>query len=697
MIGISSKSAGVLLLPKPGTNEYSVLNVVVGEVQDPVEAQYLYSAAQDWEEIESPDADALLETATQEYWLARTVSLLRLALGGLEKPLEKRVLEDVEEIFSSRVSSEKALNRLLVAPLKDPRAPVTLAQSALSHGFSAVASILDELVELQPLLHRLTDIWLSLEETVFSHCSEYRQMIWATVIENCEMKRLLRVGSRREFIAKWNLLVFHFPTPETRAVVVTLGQGLSRILFSHEEQEEIMTDPLTEEVEPERSDEEELFIKDHRVFERVKKQIESISLAVSQGHDTKAERFLRQLVQQQTSLSGGEIYAVKSLCNIAQRCADMFRTDFEVVCINEARRIDPSDAWTLIQYGDHLKRVGDYDGALKVFAQAKELGESEVAKSSEADVYSQQGDYVKANETYETIPNWKDKPMVLTAIADNLRRMGRMEDAQDAYNRLINPARQVLPEYAMAKARAQAGIAEIAKRQGKLDDASQTYYGIIARRDIDEHDMIFYKLGLCNVLKLMGKFDDAYEIVDQVIQQYPFSMEARFTRGSILGLTGREIEGLKDLPESSGSRSFREWLRRYYRGLLLLKLKRYKDAKKDLVDELPIALASGEEKEILRMAAAQWFLGQGNILEANKMLSRIPNLNDDNSQYLALVLKLHTATLEEDIATKSLLMGQISKLQVVDVSLKNAVVALGEKNFSLALTYETDALLKLAA
>lgn len=168
MIGISSKSAGVLLLPKPGTNEYSVLNVVGGEVQDPVEAQYLYSAAQDWEEIESPNADALLETATQEYWLERTVSLLRLALGGLEKPLEKRVLEDVEEIFSSRVSSEKALNRLLVAPLKDLSAPVTLAQSALSHGFSAVASILDELVELQPLLHRLTDIWLSLEETAFT-------------------------------------------------------------------------------------------------------------------------------------------------------------------------------------------------------------------------------------------------------------------------------------------------------------------------------------------------------------------------------------------------------------------------------------------------------------------------------------------------------------------------------------------------
>ena len=42
MIGISSNSAGVLLLPKPGTGEYTVLDVVRGEKQDPVEVQHLY-------------------------------------------------------------------------------------------------------------------------------------------------------------------------------------------------------------------------------------------------------------------------------------------------------------------------------------------------------------------------------------------------------------------------------------------------------------------------------------------------------------------------------------------------------------------------------------------------------------------------------------------------------------------------------
>ena len=312
-------------------------------------------------------------------------------------------------------------------------------------------------------------------------------------------------------------------------------------------------------------------------------------------------------------------------------------------------------------------------------------------------MYSQQGDYARAILTYKAIPNFHDYPEILTAIADNLRKMGRMEDAQEAYRELIDLAEQGLPEFVGSEIRAQAGMAETAKREGKLEDALQTYYGILARKDIGHRDRLIYKLGLCNVLKLMEKFDDAYAVVDEVIQQYPFAMEARFIRGSILGLLSRELKGLEDLPESNVSRSWRQWLRRYYRGLLLFKLNRYEDAKKNLVEELPKAIASGEEKGILRMAAALWFLREGETPEADGILSEIPYLYDCHAQYLSLVLKLHSATQKEDLATMNSLRKRIAGLQVVDARLDKAVVALGEGNFSLALTYETDALLKLAA
>ncbi len=696
MIGISSSSAGVLLLPKPGTSEYTVLDVVGGRKQDPVEAQYLYSAAQDWEEIEGTDAKVLLKTATREYWLKRTVSLLRLAIGGLESSLEKRVFEEVEEILGPRVSSEKIIDRLLVAPLADPRSPLTSAKSALSYGFSAVASILDELAELQPLLHRLTDLWLSIDETLFSNFPESRETIWLTLVEKCGIKQLLKTDSGYKFTNKWNLLAFNFPSPKSRSGVSKIGKELSLQLFPGEKQE-IITVSSMEEAEPTPRDEKDPVMRSREVYERVKKEIAAISKAVSEGHNTKAERFLRQLIQRQTSFSGGERYAVKSLCSIAQYCADMFRMDFEAICLDKARQLYTLDAWALIQYGDHLKRIGNYDDALEAFEKAGQLGAGVVAKSSVADVYSQQGDYAKAILTYKAIPSFHEYPRVLTAIADNLRKMGCMEDAQEAYRELLDFANQGLPGFVESKIRAQAGLAEIAKREGKLEEASQSYYEIIAREDIGDQDKLIYKLGLINILKLMEKFNDAYIIVDEVVQQYPFAMEARFIRGSILGLIGREIDGLKDLPESRGPLSWREWTKCYYRGLLLFKLKRYPDAKKNLVEELPKAIASGEEKGILRMAAALWFLREGETTEADGILSEIPDLHDCHTQYLSLVLKLHSATYREDIAVMHSLKKQIAEFKVVDAGLEKAVEALEKKDFSLALTYETDAFLKLAA
>jgi len=202
---------------------------------------------------------------------------------------------------------------------------------------------------------------------------------------------------------------------------------------------------------------------------------------------------------------------------------------------------------------------------------------------------------------------------------------------------------------------------------------------------------------LCNVLKLMENFEDAFAVAAEVVQDYPFAMEARFIRGSILGLIGKELEGLKDLPEGGVSLSWREWLRPYYRGLLLLKLKRFADAKRSLVEKLSQAIVSGEEKAILRMAAALWFLHENELVKVNEILSEIPPLTDCHVEYLSLVLKLHSATQQKDLSKMSSIREQIDKLNVVDAILEKAVVALREGDFALALLCETDALLKQAA
>ena len=140
----------------------------------------------------------------------------------------------------------KFLIAFSLPPWADQCSSVALTRSALNNGFSAVASILDELVELQPLLRRLTDRWLGLSVAPFRNFPESKQTIWKTVAEKCGMKQLLKAKNKNEFTDKWNLLVFHFPIPQLRSGIQTLGQELSRLLFPQEDQEKRMTNSVLE-------------------------------------------------------------------------------------------------------------------------------------------------------------------------------------------------------------------------------------------------------------------------------------------------------------------------------------------------------------------------------------------------------------------------------------------------------------------
>ncbi len=97
------------------------------------------------------------------------------------------------------------------------------------------------------------------------------------------------------------------------------------------------------------------------------------------------------------------------------------------------------------------------------------------------------------------------------------------------------------------------------------------------------------------------------------------------------------------------------------------------------------------------MAAALYHLNKDEIPEVDRILSKISDLDDCHAQYLSLVLKLHLATKKDDVKTMNSLKEQITMLKVEDPTLDKAVEALDEKNFFLALTYETDSFLKLAA
>jgi len=697
MNAICSPSAGVVLIPKSGTSEYVVFDIASGLERDPEQSRFCHSAAQDWRDIEGSDPTALLALAAMEYWTDRVTSLLRFAINGLEASVQQRVLEHVEELLATKVSSRRVLNRLLIAPLTSCEGTSKLAKFALASGLNAVGSVLDELQSLQPLLSRLVGLWLSLEEYLFDPFSETKEMIWLTVIEKQGIRPLLEARDKREFLDYWNLMAFHFKTPRARSGIPILGNELASRLFP--EAERLMPQEARPNDGPsiEETEEQTRTVDIHEAFTQAEKEINGIVRAIARGQDANAKKFIQQLVNRQTRVKGGKEFAVKSLCNIAKQSADLFRVDFEAECLKIARQIDPDDAWMLIQLGDHLKRQGKYDEALKILKQAAEDGERDVAASSVADIYAERGDYFRAIRVYQAIPGWENAPAIRMAVADNLRRSGRTQEALDAYGELIDKARRGPLPFTGSEDRALVGIAEIAKRRGNLDEAMRIYVEVLERSSVGSRDRAIYQLGLCNVLKLKEDFTGAFKVVDEVIAEYPFATQARFIRGSILGLMGMESEGLKDLPETSSSSSWQEWLRPYCRGLLLLKLKRYADARKHLVEAFPNAVASHEEIAILRMAATLWFLADDNTDEAKQLLSGMPDLQDAQAQYLAMVLRLHLAARNEDTAAIKSVQARMAHLNLTYPRLGGAVLAIEKRDFAAAVMCEADALLMIAA
>jgi tetratricopeptide (TPR) repeat protein len=253
----------------------------------------------------------------------------------------------------------------------------------------------------------------------------------------------------------------------------------------------------------------------------------------------------------------------------------MFRTDFEYECLRTAEAIQPDDAWTLVQVADHFKRAGSFGKAIETLHRADALGAGLIVQSCIADVHVEMEQFSEALEIYKAIPGADQDRVIRTAIADVYRRSGRFDDALREYDRLIHDG--------IATDRTVAGRAEIAKRQGQLSIARDLYEQLLESGEFSGKSRAIHGMALANVLLRAGDLNGAYRTIDDVVQAQPFSWHAKALRAAIGGLLGDPGEAIKDLPDLGQAHAFREWVSGYVRGLLLLMLNRYADAREALL------------------------------------------------------------------------------------------------------------------
>lgn len=653
-----STTAGVLVGERTGEAPPKVHSIGIQDFSDQ-EAGYYLSSITDWEEVEFNDITSLLGTLTTRYWVDRAHALAVALLSGLSEVLEKEVLEELEQLIQTRIKAKSLLSLLLVAPLASPAKSKSLAVTSLKTNLPAIAAVWDKLSELQPLINRFSSLWLTIPEESFLQYA--RHDLWVRVATEEVLPDLLESPNSNSFRSQWNTLLFKSKqSPDQIKSLNTVGITLTGKLFPHGASVTPMS--IADEL-PEEHIHKKKFT--HYIAAEEKdsalKQVAAIAKTLAEGKDDIAHKYLRELVKHQ--VAGGDTeFVLKSLCNIAKKCADTFRIDFEHDCLLKALSLSPSDSWTLIQWGDHLKRTGDYDLALEAMEKAWQMSGNIIAQTIIADIWAMQGKREKALSIYKKIENWENNETVRTAIGDILRRDGHLENAEKEYDYVISK---------WESHRAYAGKAEIAKNKLLFQKSLSIYEKLLENPDTDEHSRAIYRSAQCRLFKLMGRFTEAYKGCDHIVHDFPFFMQARVQRASILGLLGRNQEGLVDIPESFTPSVYEQWMSYYVRGLLLLKLQRYDEAKCLLTERIDSVMESSDNPALLRLGATLAFLSAREDSEAERIIKEFPKSSNQYVEYLASIMRLHLAVLKSDEVSIQWLTKEL--LQYPEMSTKTDV------------------------
>lgn len=480
------------------------------------------------EDLNHATDDLELKATALDYWLM----LLDPEIGDATK---ERIAVDLEQMFEDESIYSQVQSIAYSAPLP-PSASVQFIAERVSR--PCIRRFSQELLDAQRRVQSLFGIWDSMKSEQLVASKGHRELTGHLVAKSIFRKLATEGKTQADVDRLKGKITFELATVFDARIVSRLLSEYKRDLPAgeHGSSEANVTGSDIGE-----SDEEELAQKRtaprpiHHLYQQAEKEVAAIASLFAEGKDFQADEFLRQFVARQQSY-GGE-YVVKSLCNIASRTSTAGRRDVSFRLLQRAmEQSDGLDTILYLQIGREFREIREFEKALECYKCAKLCDDGTKADTIRDEIIRvsvAKGDYDAALALYREIKDLRESPWTLNSLGTLYRKMGKLPLAKECYLSVLDTCQGNNDV-------AHAGLAEVLRQSGKPHQAISQYQKLLVtyKSQLSHSSERVYRLALSQALRLTQQYSRAEVILKGLQSTYPFDPSVNLQLAKVYYLTG---------------------------------------------------------------------------------------------------------------------------------------------------------------
>lgn len=490
------------------------------------------------EDLNHATEDLELKAIALDYWLM----LLDPEIGDATK---ERIAVDLEQMFQDESIYLHVQSIVYSAPLP-PSASVQFIAERVSRPY--IRKFSQELLDAQRRVQSLFAIWGNMKSEQLVASKGHRELTGHLVAKSIFRKLATEGKTQADVDRLQGKITFELAAVFDARIMSRLLSEYKRDLPAgeHGSSEANVTDnDIGESGEEVVAQKRTTTRPIHDLYQQAEKEVAAIASLFAEGKDSQADEFLRQFVARQ-QISGGE-YVVKSLCNIASRTSTAGRRDVSFRLLQIAmEQPDGLDTILYLQIATEFREIREFDKALECYKCAKLCDDGTKADTIRDEIIRvsvAKGDYDAALALYKEIRDLHESPWTLNSLGTLYRKMGKLALAKECYLSVLETCQGINDV-------AHAGLAEVLRQSGKPHQAISQYQKLLAsyKKQLTPSSDRVYRLALSQTLRLTQQYSKAQEILKVLQGKYPLDPGVNLQLAKVYFLMG-EVDKAADCAE----------------------------------------------------------------------------------------------------------------------------------------------------